>query len=148
VSPAETHENVSRLLSAYLDGELTQAESQLVRVHLEDCAECREAYEELRALTRVARELDFPEPPEERMAELERRISVRAPRRFGWIFLIAGLAALLVYALIRWISDPDFPTTADLIAGAIAVGFVLLFLSVLRQRWLELPHDRYRRIKR
>ena len=27
----------------YLDGELTQADSQRVRVHLEDCEECRRA---------------------------------------------------------------------------------------------------------
>ncbi len=48
-------------LSAYLDGELSEAGSRAVGGHLEDCASCREELETLRALSTalaVAVELD------------------------------------------------------------------------------------------
>src|SRR5579883_3221498 len=43
------HHRVEQLLSAYVDGELTQAEARAVEEHLLDCGACRRAYEDLRA---------------------------------------------------------------------------------------------------
>ena len=38
------------LISGYLDRELTQGEAQRVRLHLEDCAECRSLADEITRL--------------------------------------------------------------------------------------------------
>ncbi|MCW5966479.1 MAG: zf-HC2 domain-containing protein, partial [Bryobacterales bacterium] len=46
--PNTTPHEVERLISAYLDGELTQAESQRVRLLMEDQEEYRQVYEEMR----------------------------------------------------------------------------------------------------
>lgn len=79
------HEEIRQMLSAYLDGELTQAGAQRVRIHLEDCEQCRRTYEEMVRLQQMTRELAFAEPPEARMKELEKSLSVQAPRRLGWL---------------------------------------------------------------
>jgi predicted anti-sigma-YlaC factor YlaD len=142
------HEETRRQLSAFLDGELHQAEDQRVRLHLEDCAECRAHFDELRGLHEVTSGLRFVEPPEDRMDELERRLSVSAPRAMGWTLIVIGFLVWLSYAVYLFVVDPDVANWQKLTVAAIGIGAVLLLVSVARQRWLELPSDRYRGVKR
>jgi anti-sigma factor RsiW len=142
------HEEVSRLLSAYLDGELTQADDQRVRVHLEECAGCRTALAELGRVRDLAGGLQFVDPPEDRMNDLERRLSVRVPRLAGWVLLMAGLGVWLVYAGYLFVTNPGAATWEKLTTGAVVIGAVLLLFSVARQRWAERRSDRYRGVMR
>ena len=56
-------------LSGYLDSALTQQEDQRVRIHLENCATCRKAYDELAALREVTMSTQFVEPTEQELDE-------------------------------------------------------------------------------
>ncbi|MFN3324386.1 MAG: zf-HC2 domain-containing protein [Bryobacteraceae bacterium] len=147
MGPIGFHDEIQRMLSAYLDDELTQADSQRVRLHVEDCPECAATLQQMRELRELTAAVAFAEPPQERMDRIERTLSVRAPRRTGWLLILGGLTAWLAYAaVLAWGNWP--PRTDEIIAGTIAIGVVLLFISVLRTRLIELPHDRYRRVKR
>jgi anti-sigma factor RsiW len=136
------------MLSAYLDGELTQGDNQRVRLYLEQNPEAREAYDEMQQLQQLTAGIRFGDPAEEALDAMEQSLSVRAPRRFGWLLVIVGFAAWVVYALVLTLRNPRWPTLPELFTGAIIVGAVLLFLSVLRQRLLERPLDRYRRVRK
>lgn len=144
----DQHEEIRQMLSAYLDGELTQASAQRVRVHLEECGQCRRALDEMARLQTMTKELAFPEPPEERMKELEKSLSVQAPRRLGWLFVVAGVVAWLLYGAVTYVRHWRPPTVEDLIASALVIGFALLFVSVAVERLRQLPHDKYRRIEK
>jgi len=144
----QQHDELRQMLSAYLDHELTQASEQRVRLHLEDCPECRQACEEMRRLQEMTRSLRFAEPPEDKMKELERSLAVQAPRRLGWTFVVGGLTAWIVYAAVTWIRHWRPPTVEELIAGAVVIGFLMLLASVAVERLRQLPHDRYRRIQK
>ena len=50
------------------------------------------------------------------------------------------------FSLRKEIED-DHNISAAIVIGAIVIGLVLIFVSVLRQRLLELPHDRYKGVK-
>ena len=41
---------IDEMLSGYLDGELTQGDRQRVQLHLESCAKCRTAFDEMAEL--------------------------------------------------------------------------------------------------
>ena len=142
------HEEVQNLLSAYLDGELTQADRQRVRIHLEDCPDCRREFDQLQELRKLTGSLEFVDPPEDKMQEIEQRLSVQAPRRFGWGLFLAGLGAWALYAVYLFVTSPDLPPWEKLMTGAVVIGMVLLLASVVRQRRLELPHDRYRGVEK
>ncbi len=142
------HNQVQKLLSAYLDDELTQADRQRVRIHLEDCADCRREFEQLQELQKLTGSLKFSDPPEDKMRELEQQLSVKAPRRLGWGLFTGGLGAWLAYAAYLFITNPELATWEKLLTGAVIIGFGLLVISVARQRWLELPHDKYRGVKK
>jgi len=80
------------LLSAYLDGELTPAELEGVRAHLEDCAECRRELQSLGEIRTLVRDLPPVDPPfglYERMLQRKNRWGVRA----GLAALAAGAVA-------------------------------------------------------
>ena len=142
------HEQIQRMLSAFLDDELTQADSQRLRLHLEDCRECRGALDEMKRLQQLTSEMKFRNPPEGPMEALEQRVSVQAPRKIGWGLVIVGLAAWVIYLLALVLRNPRWPTIPELLAGGIGAGLLSLFLSVLRQRLLERPHDRYRKVRK
>ena len=141
------HEKVSEMLSAFLDGELTQAESQRVHLHLEECTDCQKALDELRALQETARSIEFPPPDRAEIDRLEQALSVRGPRLVGWTLILTAAVIWTIYAAYRFVTQPSIDSGELVVAGAV-IGFVLLFISVVRQRLLELPHDRYRRVKR
>jgi anti-sigma factor RsiW len=139
---------IRRMLSAFLDGELTQGEQQRVRVHLEDCAACRREYEEMARLQEMTRSLPLAGPPEDRMNELGKSLMVQAPRRLGWLLVLGGLAAWLIYAAVMYVRHWRPPTAEQLIAAAVVIGLLMLLVSVIVERLRQLPHDRYWRIEK
>ena len=136
------------MLSAWVDNELTQGESQRVRIHVESCAECGKEVGELLRLKQLTAEARFTEPPDEALDRIERALSVRGPRNAGWLMLCAGIGAWLLWTGWLFIRDWQTPSPEQLIPAAIVIGVVLLFASVVRERLMELPHDRYRRVRR
>lgn len=136
------------MLSAYLDGELTQADQQRVRIWLEDSAEAREHYDELKRIKELTQSMSFAPPPDDRIDELERALSVQTPRSIGWVLLTLGLLIGATTAAAFFFLDPAKSAFTKSIVGMVGGGVVFLFGSVARQRWLEIPHDRYREVKR
>ncbi|MCW5982765.1 MAG: zf-HC2 domain-containing protein [Bryobacteraceae bacterium] len=142
------HEEIHPMLSAYFDEELTQADSQRVHLHVEECEECRSALREMYEIQQLTSEMKFRQPPEAIMEALETRISVQAPRKMGWTLVIAGLAGWLLYALAYAWKHLRWPTMVELLVEGTVAGLALVFISVLRQRLLERPHDRYRKVRK
>ena len=138
---------IESMLSAYLDGELTQAEQQRVRIHLENSDAAREKLRQLQTLKKATSEPAFLPPSDDRMDELEQRLSVKAPRRIGWVLFVIGAVAGVLYSGYLFVTS-DMHWLRKSIVGSIHVGLLLLPASVARQRILELPHDRYRGVKR
>lgn len=135
------------LLSGYLDHALNQAQSQKIRVHIEDCDACRSLYEELRTLRTAARDTVFKEPEEEAWPELPATPSSRLSRSLGWVLVVSWLVVVSAFALWRFFSQTGDPLEIFIVLG-LPGGFVLLFLSVLIDRLRDLRTDRYRGVKR
>lgn len=144
-------EELEQLISAYVDGELTQADQQRVRIYLEDSPDAAVRHRELLQLKQLTASLAFVPPPEELFAEFDRRVSVRAPRGLGWLLFCLGSIGLIglgLFAAYRAAIEPDTPLLVKAVFGSIALGLVLLLGSVARQRLLDAPHDRYRRVRK
>ncbi len=135
------------LITGFLDGELTQAADQRVRIHLEDCRHCRSLHERLAALREVTmgteiemhRDLDRGEAPRGALSRLSRGL--------GWLVAVVWAAATGGYALWLAARDIDNPFERLLVFGGLAAG-ALLLLSVVIDRLRDLRHDRYRGVDR
>jgi anti-sigma factor RsiW len=133
------------LLSGYLDRELTQAESQRVRLHLEECPSCRALHAELGRLRQASRATPFRPPADDQWDERPQTAASFLARRVGWLLIVAWLAAVAAYGLWQLATAPENPWIKLAVFSVIA-GPVLLFLSVLVDRLRTLRTDRYRRV--
>jgi predicted anti-sigma-YlaC factor YlaD len=133
------------LLSGHLDRELTQGEGQRVRLHLEDCAACREELADLARLRQATRTTPFRPPEDDGWDERPRGLSSLLTRRLGWTMVLAWAAVVLVFAVWQLATAPEDLGVKLLVASPTA-GVVLLFLSVLLDRLRTYKTDRYRRV--
>lgn len=135
------------LISGYLDGELTQAETQRIRLHLENDPTARGTYEELKQLREATTSTQFHLPRDDQWDESPRGGLSLFSRGLGWLVLVAWTVSLSGFALWQLIVAPGGWLLKLLALGAF-VGFGLLLLSVLMDRIRAVPGDRYRRVQK
>lgn len=133
------------LLSGYLDRELTQGESQRVRLHLEDCAACREVLADLTRLHDATRTTPFRPPEDDGWDERPRGFPSLLTRHLGWTMILAWAAVVLCFAVWQLVTAPE-DLGVKLLVATPGAGAVLLFLSVFLDRLRVLKTDRYRRV--
>lgn len=101
------HRRIQKLLSAYIDDELTQQEREAVKVHVHTCGECTKILSELKCNSQRIADLRQPAPPgiwetvQERIVSGQRtkdRSRSRHIRR-RWIFRpVPAVAGTIVLA--------------------------------------------------
>jgi hypothetical protein len=135
------------LLTGYLDGVLTQADDQQVRLHLEDCADCRRLIEGMRETREATMTTRFELPADDQWNEAPRGLASRLSLGLGWTLLLVwavGVCGLVVGHL--W-SDAMPLTEKLLLFGGIS-GVALLLLSVLIDRLKTMGNDPYRKVEK
>ena len=135
------------LLSGYLDGELTQGEEQRVRLHLEDCAECRTTTDELQKLRKATMETSMNIPNDTQWDEAPRGGLSTFLGSFGWLIAVAWVIGLAGYGIWQVATNSQNLFEAVVVFG-LWLGFGLVFLSVLIDRLKTRKTDPYRRIEK
>lgn len=119
------HVHVTDRLSAYLDGALGVRDLAHVQAHLETCANCLRAYEELQALRGLLRGLPEPAMPE----GFAERIHWRLQREAG-------------RPLRRSLFDRvSFPALLPLPVRLALVGAMVLLVVGLPLGWMRSAHE-------
>lgn len=139
--------DVSReTLMRYLDGELPPEER-------------REVARALEASTELQRELAIFRSMHEDLAGLRLKgggrqsrsvwgaVNRRLTRPMGWIFFNLGVLAWLVFVVYTYFTSPA-PSWEKLATGAVVIGILLLFTSVIHDRYREWLTDPYRDVER
>ncbi|MBB5193406.1 anti-sigma factor RsiW [Silvimonas terrae] len=130
------HDDIQTRLSALIDDELPAAEADTLRAHLNDCAECREAYTAMLALgTWVQRDAMTPLPPvlaAQLSASLgptapaapARPVRQSAPVR-GWFWpSLTGLGGVLAGAALMFAVLPLLQPSSDLLSQDLLAGHI------------------------
>lgn len=135
------------LLSGYLDGTLSQLESQRVRIGLEADEELRQTFRQLRLLREAALATRFAPPDEIAWAELPQSLPASYSRLAGWLLVIGWVLLLAVVGLGElWSGHHGWLEIVLFLA--LPGGLVLLFFSVLLDRLKSLKTDRYCGVER
>ena len=102
-----SHEEFSKLIGPYLDGELSAEEREKVEKCLADSADCRQQASDLEKIDRLAREDSPPDVSDDEWQDVLSSVrrtekvvpfeTVKSRRR--WLAPLAGLAALLCIGL-------------------------------------------------
>lgn len=147
MSEAREHGFDEALISGYLDGELTQAGEQRVRLHLEDCADCRDLAGELARIREAAMSTDFPVPDDRQWDEAPRGGLSAFLRNAGWIMLLLWTAGLTIFGLWKLVTNAEH-LGQNLLVFGMWFGFGLVFVSVLLDRLKTYRTDRYRGVRK
>lgn len=135
------------LLSGHLDGELTQADGQRVRIHIEDCTTCRAVYEELEQLREATMTTQLDQPRDLEWDERPRGLFSGLSRSLGWLILIIWGAGFAGYALWQMATGPENLVEKLIVFGGL-FGLALLFVSILVDRISAAQTDRYREVQK
>lgn len=135
------------LLSGYLDGSLSQLDSQVVRLRLEEDLELRLTFRELSLLREAALTTRFAAPAEIDWPELPQSLPSSYSRLAGWLLVIGWITLLAVIGLGELLSGRHGWLEIVLFL-ALPGGLVLLFFSVLLDRLKSLKTDRYCGVQR
>lgn len=145
-------EDSKERMMAYLDGELGETELLEFTSHLERCEACRRELEQLEKIKEVSRGMRFIKPSDEVWDQHWTCIYNRVERGAAWVFLSLGaivLGVFVVYNLCAGLfADPAVSLWIKLGVGALIVGGVTLFVSVVRERIATYRVDPYREVKR
>ena len=134
------------LISGYLDGELTQAEAQRVRLHLEECADCRATADELAQLKEVTMSSEF-KIPDDGWDETPRGSASHLLRNAGLLVGLAWLAGLTMWLIWELANDPE-GLIGLLLVGGFLICAGLLLASVVIDRRRAMKNDKYRRVQK
>jgi len=141
-------ENINDKLSGYLDNELTQADQQMVEIHVRSCPTCNKILDETRQVRNaISKSQVAPELEDQEWDKIMQDLPAKTTAGIGWLFFIAGAISLSGLGLWEYFGDDSIPIWFRLSAAALGFGLLLLFSSVLRQRLIALPHDKYKDVK-
>jgi predicted anti-sigma-YlaC factor YlaD len=146
-SRSQNSKHVGERLSGYLDGELTQQDRQRVDLHLADCAGCRELLGELKALRERLGQSAIGGANEHEWRESMDDLGVTLSRGIGWVLLLAAAVIIIGTLVVLFLTDPGVPGGWKFIIGLFYTGLLILFVSVLRQRWIEHKADKYKDVE-
>jgi anti-sigma factor RsiW len=134
------------LISGFIDGELTQADAQRVRLHLEGCAECRATADELAQLKETTMSSEF-KIPDDGWDETPRGGASHLLRNAGLLVGLAWLAGLAMWLIWELAQDPDALIGLLLVAGfLISAGLILASVVVDRRRAMK--DDKYTKVQK
>jgi len=139
-------------LAGYIDDELTPDEKRDYENHLEGCAECRKELESFRKLKEVTGAMRYADIPEQVWEGYWAGVYKRLERGLGWIFVSIGVIIILSYGGFHLCKDffmnSDAPILLRIGVGSGIVGFIILFVSLLRERLFASKRDRYDEVTR
>ena len=112
---------VNNSLSAYVDGELTGVEHQLIKQHLQACTECHEEFEGIVQMKRILSNVKVHTPRPELAGRILETVHADPTRSFaersmGWnamfapsrrLWTGASLAGLALLAFLAFSKDPN-----------------------------------------
>ncbi len=146
------HDNLKKLISPYLDGELGEEEAQKLKEHLAGCPECRREMEQMQKLEEVMSMMKLKSPPQEMWDVYWRSVYNRLERGLGWILLSLGAIILLFFGAYKMVEGIIKDTTVPLVlkVGLIVflAGIVVLLVSIVREQFFLRRKERYKEIEK
>jgi ferric-dicitrate binding protein FerR (iron transport regulator) len=136
-----THEELMR----YLDGEVGPEERSRIERSVEGSTELRRELAVYKAMKDDLQTLKLTNGGHH--GSIWDSVNRRLARPFGWVLLVVGSLVWAAYGIYTFLTSPTF-LLEKLATSAVVIGILLLFASVIRDRYREWLTDPYRDIQR
>jgi ferric-dicitrate binding protein FerR (iron transport regulator) len=141
-----------QLMMRALDGELGEADQAELQRLLRAEPSLQVEWNRLNRLKEVTSTMALRSPPEEVWETYWTSVYHRFERGVGWVLLSLGVIVSLSYGL--WqaakqlMADATIPPFVKGAILAVIVGGVILFVSVIREKWFVYRSDPYKDVQR
>ncbi|MCD6117336.1 zf-HC2 domain-containing protein [bacterium] len=136
------------LMMGLIDNELNPEELREIKTHLERCDECRREYEELKEMSEEIPDLTFQSVHDKELDRIWKQPYSRLSKVSGLALVIASWVVLVGYSVFAMFRESSEPKAVQIAIAASIIGFVVLLLSVLRDRIKSYKTDPYKEVKR
>jgi len=148
----DVREKFELLLMAAVDGELTNEQKVEFNALIQENPEFRAEFEQYKRLKEVTTSMRMKSPPEEVWDTYWYRVYNRIERKLGWIFVSIGAVILLTYSLYHLVlsifASQEIEGFIKIAIISLLAGFIILLISVLREKLFVHRTDPYKEIKR
>lgn len=145
-------ERVRHLMMAEVDEEISGEGRRELELALEDNPHLREELETFHRLKEVTDTMTPSKPPEETWDTYWEHVYRRVERGIGWVLVSLGTITAGTWALWNAVSELIRDTTMPAYVRwgllALIAGFVILFVSVVRERLFMQKDDPYKDVVR
>ncbi|MCP5104956.1 MAG: hypothetical protein GY950_16335 [bacterium] len=141
-------EKYKGLMMGLMDGELSGEEAGEVNSHLIRCEACREEYAELQKTSDKLKDISLAEPYDAVLDRVWKSPYSRLSRNFGVFMILGGWVVLLVYSIFEALRSSQEAFLPKTTMAVMVVGFVILLVSVLRDRIKTYKSDPYKEVQR
>ena len=149
---APDREKLRVLMMAALDGEISPGDAEELEQGLAADGDLRQEWESMKRVKEVTGEMGFRKPPEEVWGRYWTSVYNRTERGVGWILASVGTIVLAGYAaweIVRQIlANSEIPLVIKLAIFAVALGGIILAVSVAREKFFIWRKDPYKEIER
>ncbi|MBD3224912.1 MAG: hypothetical protein GF313_09290 [Caldithrix sp.] len=140
------------LMMGRIDDELDDGQNRLLDEHLKSCNACQQQWNTFVHLKERTGNMAFKSLPDMYWDDYWQKVYNRIERGISWIFVSVGAIILIVYgfyeSLSQFFNDPTVPIIIKLGIGILGVGFIILFVSIVREKLMVRKVDKYRSVKR
>lgn len=139
-----------KLLTGYLDDELSEAERAEFERELQRNPELRDELEQFTKLKRVTDSVKYADLPDAVWETYWSSLYRKTERGLGWILFSASAAILACYGVIQMLStlyaDSRISWIVKIGVTGLLFGLIVLTISVIRERIFAYKNDRYREV--
>lgn len=142
---------LKELLMKAIDNELTSDEKNEVDDLIKNNEEFRNELESLRMVKSETDKLKLKEPTVEKWDEYWTNVYYKFERNFAWLLLSISAIILIAYAFYHIALDllsADMPILIKFAISGGILAFIILFVSVARERFILRKSDKYKDIIR
>ncbi len=140
------------LMENYFDKNLNKSEESEFLDLVNNNTELNKEFEEQKRVKEVLSKMMLKNPSQEIWDSYWLGIYNRIERGFAWIIISIGAILVLGFSIIKFIEtlyiDVAVPIVMKIGVYTLTFGFVILIVSLLRERIFTYKHDKYKEIQR
>lgn len=145
-------ERFQKLVMAAVDNELSQEQRAEFERFISTYPECQKEWQEYHKLKEVTQTMKLKSPSSEVWDNYWQRVYNRFERGIAWIIISIGCIILMTYggfmAVESLLADSDLAGIVKVGILLAIAGFVILFVSVIREKFFTRKSDPYKEIQR
>ena len=140
------------LIEKYFAEEISEEEKvEMEKIFSQD-ARLRKEFEEQKKVREALKKMKLKEPPREAWDNYWTHVYNRVERKIAWVLISIAAIVLLSYSAIESIEnllrDVQTPAIVRYAIFVLSVGLIILFVSLVREKFFVSKHDKYKEVQR